>query len=233
MGRRRQRPRRQTSHNMNLVLEKKNTTNHNDSLRNQALQEIGENELWQIDHGKYFVRVIDNLNNAFIPSRESFDRLESIGIFDSKKAERNYFDYIGYPDVDEEWQYFEIFNEIKEKAENGDKESQKDLINSLDNYHAEYDDALKTIVAVANDKSVNANGTGGEPIGFQYTIYFEGREEGENAFQDGILVKPTKIIAIYDNDREQNRYLTALELQQIKFNDKGEQPNIYQLEGMK
>lgn len=196
-------------------------------LKKKALHELGEDELWQIKQGNYYNRVVDNLNTAFIPSRESFDRLESIGLFDSEKAQQNYFAYVGDPEGLEEWEYEDYFDTIKEKAAKDDKEVQKDLINSLDNYQAEYDSELQSIVAVGIKNSVNANGTGGEPA-TQYTIYFEGTDYGENAFQDGILVRPKEIVAIYDGKAK--RYLTTDELSNIKFSNKGEQPSIKQLE---
>jgi len=208
---------------------KKNNSpkNNNAILKKKALQEIGEDELWQIEHGNYYTRSIDDLNKGLIPSRESFDRIVlSFELNPNKYLNRfidEYTDLDNFSDDDKENEYFNLLNQ----AEKGNVELQEKFINLLDNYHAEYDDELEQTVAVADYKAVNTGYSHGAPD-LRYRLFMEGMDIGENIAGDGELVQPTKIVAIYDENEK--RYLTAQELSKIKFSDKGEQPSIKQLE---
>ncbi len=163
-----------------------------------------------------YPRIVRDIEKGLIPSRESYDRVELA------------FSWAEY-DPPEKWPTDEPWDEIKERADNGDKEAQKKLIDETlwkMGYHAEEDPELG-VVAVADDKAVNTGRTEGAPIGLRYDLFLGGTYQGDNFMGDGTLITPEILYAVYDN--VEDRFLMASELKQIKFDKRGVQPKIYQL----
>lgn len=248
MGKRRQRPRRKTGASLNLVLEKKTLNKYKepdslqdkfyDNLDEDELREIAKNELgtkWKYLDTEYYnteynIRYVNDLDEAFIPSIEYLNNIESFILQDY------YYEQLIQNPKYKNLSYKEYEKLVRESAQIMDNETTKDLlelfIKNGDNYHLTKD-KNNNYYLEANDKKVNADPKGDQYVEeYSYKIYFmnTGKEE-RNLFDDGNLVKPKEVIAVFNQDED--RFLTAHELKKVKFSDKGAQPKIYQLEGMK
>jgi len=161
----------------------------------------------------------------FVPSKETFENLRP-DFFELPVFYDQFIDYHDeYNNITEE----EYYNLLDEAEDN--KKLQKKFLEVLENenYTVKFDKRINNYVLEANDLQVNANPTSGQYVeSFRYKIYFKSTGGVDNIFSDGNLVKPTKLMAVYD--QKEKRFLTADELKKIKFDKRGVQPKIYQLE---
>jgi len=195
-------------------------------IAEKELQEIKDDFKFKLGLiPEYDVRYTENLNTMFVPSKETFENLRP-DFFELPVFYDQFIDYHDeYNNITEE----EYYNLLDEAEDN--KKLQKKFLEVLENenYTVKFDKRINNYVLEANDLQVNANPTSGQYVeSFRYKIYFKSTGGVDNIFSDGNLVKPTKLMAVYD--QKEKRFLTADELKKIKFDKRGVQPKIYQLE---
>ena len=109
----------------------------------------------------------------------------------------------------EAYEWEDYTSQLREKAEQGDMGSQKQILTAYLWNNNEIDKKYKISIRKIDDKDqvgLEANGvnvtyhgsSGGVPVGIRYISYISGDIQGDNLQNDGLILKIDDIIATYD-----------------------------------